>query len=396
MTALAPSIVPATPAARKLSSAIRVGSPRHSRLTFVLLLLQLSGTVGQSVQPTYQLGSIVGSVAAASLVPSHRRELQAPSTSPAPAAPPALCIGAVTCVGMLAYASVGCSEFPVCAYGTDCTDCGSHAMQLPPPHLVLPPPRMPSTPGSISADTSSPPSPKSTAPQPLAPPSAPSPPRPLPPPSLTHSSSPPSSSLPPPQGTTLHTHANSAATGWKATALQGEMGRFACLLSMVLFAMAGLVVRLVGLFRALRSSTMRDGSQGARGSRRGRSQPGDAPWISNLQRGPISSEVQSPGDAPWRGLIAAAAAAAEAEAAVVVLAQDRCPICLEPLSADVRILACGHKMCVMPCYKSFMNLSVRPTREGNWNPQRILRACVGGYGPCLCPLCRAAIVNMTI
>ena len=250
MTALAPSIVPATPAARKLSSTIRVGSPRHSRLTFVLLLLQLSGTVGQSVQPTYQLGSIVGSVAAASLVPSHRRELQAPSTSPAPALPPALCISAVTCVGMLAYASDGCSddgglssEFPVCAYGTDCADCGSHAMQLPPPHLVLPPPRMPSTPGSISADTSSPPSPKSTAPQPLAPPSAPSPPRPLPPPSLTHSSSPPSSSLPPPQGTTLHTHANSAATGWKATALQGEMGRFACLLSIGFFAMAGLVVR---------------------------------------------------------------------------------------------------------------------------------------------------------
>ena len=58
---------------------------------------------------------------------------------------------------------------------------------------------------------------------------------------------------------------------------------------------------------------------------------------------------------------------------MVVLAQDRCPICLEPLSADVRILACGHKMCVMPCYTSFMNLSVRPTREGNWNPQRMLR-----------------------
>ena len=45
-------------------------------LTFVLLLLQLSGTVGIPVQPTYQLGSIVGSVASASLVPSHRRELQ--------------------------------------------------------------------------------------------------------------------------------------------------------------------------------------------------------------------------------------------------------------------------------------------------------------------------------
>ena len=40
---------------------------------------------------------------------------------------------------------------------------------------------------------------------------------------------------------------------WNATALQGEMGRFACLLSMVFFALAGLIVRLVGLFRALRS-----------------------------------------------------------------------------------------------------------------------------------------------
>ena len=59
MTALAPTIVPATPAkglACKLLCAIRVGSSRHSRLTFVLLL-QLSGTVGQSVP----------------LVPSHRR-----------------------------------------------------------------------------------------------------------------------------------------------------------------------------------------------------------------------------------------------------------------------------------------------------------------------------------
>ena len=40
----------------------------------------------------------------------------------------------------------------------------------------------------------------------------------------------------------------------------------ASLLSMVFFAMAGLVVRLVGLLRALRSSLMRDGTQGARGS----------------------------------------------------------------------------------------------------------------------------------
>eukprot|EP00900_Chrysochromulina_parva_P001682 jgi/Chrpa1/11514/Chrysochromulina_OHIO_Genome00017319-RA len=102
---------------------------------------------------------------------------------------------------------------------------------------------MPPTPGSISAGTPSPPSPKSTAPPPLAPPSAPSPPRPLPPPPLTHPSSPPPSSLPPPQGATLHTHAYSAATGWKATALQGDKGRFACLLSMVFFAMAGLVAR---------------------------------------------------------------------------------------------------------------------------------------------------------
>ena len=44
MTALAPTTIPATPAkglARKLLCAIRVGSPRHSMLTFVLLLLQL-------------------------------------------------------------------------------------------------------------------------------------------------------------------------------------------------------------------------------------------------------------------------------------------------------------------------------------------------------------------
>ena len=102
---------------------------------------------------------------------------------------------------------------------------------------------MPPTPGSKTACTPSPPSPKSTAPSPLAPPSTPSPPRPFPPPPLKHPSSPPPSSLPPPQGTTLHTHANSAATGWKATALQGEMGRFACLFSMVFFAMACLVVR---------------------------------------------------------------------------------------------------------------------------------------------------------
>eukprot|EP00900_Chrysochromulina_parva_P014629 jgi/Chrpa1/23167/Chrysochromulina_OHIO_Genome00023268-RA len=115
------------------------------------------------------------------------------------------------------------------------------------PPGVLPPP---SPPGSISAGTPSPPSPKSTAPPPLAPPSTPSPPRPSPPPPLTHPtppmthpSSPPPSSLPPPHGATLHTHANSAATGRKATALQGEMGRFAFLLSMVFFAMAGLVVR---------------------------------------------------------------------------------------------------------------------------------------------------------
>jgi hypothetical protein len=50
MTSLAPTNVPATPAkglARKLLSAIRVGSLRHSMLTFALLLLQLSGTVGQ-------------------------------------------------------------------------------------------------------------------------------------------------------------------------------------------------------------------------------------------------------------------------------------------------------------------------------------------------------------
>jgi hypothetical protein len=118
--------------------------------------------------------------------------------------------------------------------------------RTPMPPVVLPPPsppRMPPTPDSISAGTPSPPSPKSSAFPPLAPPSTPSPPRPSPPPPLTHPSSPPPSSLPPPHGATLHTHANSAATGRKATALQGEMGRFACLFSMVFFAIAGLVVR---------------------------------------------------------------------------------------------------------------------------------------------------------
>jgi hypothetical protein len=246
------------------------------------------------------------------------------STPPASAAPPALCINTALCIGMPAYASDGCcddggpgAEYPDGQYGTDgadCADCGmrqplplptagsppgkgicletcfcadgancgSHtAVQLSPPPVALPPPsppRMPPTPGSISAGTPSPPSPKSTAPPPLASPSAPLP-RPLPPPPLMHPpSSPPPSSLPPPQGATLHTHAYSAATGWKATSLQGEKGRCACLLSMAFFAMAGLVARLVGLFRALRSSTMRDGTQGERGSRRGRSQPGCARW----------------------------------------------------------------------------------------------------------------------
>jgi hypothetical protein len=245
------------------------------------------------------------------------------STPPAPAAPPALCINTVTRIGMPADASDGCgddggpgAEYQDGQYGTDCTDCGDCGMRQPLPTASSPPgkgicletcscadgancgshtavqsspptmavrpplpPRMQPTPGSISADTPSPPSPKSTAPPPLAPPSAPSPPRPLPPPPPMHPpSSPPPSSLPPPKGATFHTHANSAATGWKATALQGEMGRLACLLSMVFFAMAGLVARLVGLCRALRSSTMRDGTQGARGSRRGRSQPGCARW----------------------------------------------------------------------------------------------------------------------
>jgi hypothetical protein len=240
------------------------------------------------------------------------------STPPAPAAPAALCINSVTRIGMPACASDGCcndggpgAEDP----DTDCADCGIRqplplptasappskgvcletrfcadgancgsrpAVHSSPPPVALPPPsppRMPPTPGSISAGTPSPPSPKSTAPPPLAPPSAPSPPRPFPPPPPMHPpSSPPTTSLPPPQGATPHTHAYSAATGRKATALQGEKGRFACLLSMAFFAMAGLVARLVGLCRALRSSTMRDGTQGARGSRRGRSQPGCARW----------------------------------------------------------------------------------------------------------------------
>eukprot|EP00900_Chrysochromulina_parva_P007951 jgi/Chrpa1/17157/Chrysochromulina_OHIO_Genome00024373-RA len=80
----------------------------------------------------------------------------------------------------------------------------------------------------------------------MAPPSTPSPPPPSPPPPLTHHpSSPPPSSLPPPRGATPHAHAHSAAPGREATALQGKMSRFACLLSMVFFAMAGLDVRLM-------------------------------------------------------------------------------------------------------------------------------------------------------
>eukprot|EP00900_Chrysochromulina_parva_P018712 jgi/Chrpa1/26842/Chrysochromulina_OHIO_Genome00026444-RA len=187
------------------------------------------------------------------------------STPPAPAATPALCINTVTRIGTPADASDGCcddggpgAEYPDGQYGTDgadfgmrqplltacstpgngisletcfCADganCGSHpAVQSSPPPEALPPPsppRMPPTPGSISAGTPSPPSPKSTAPPPLEPPPAPSPPRPSPPPPPMHPpSSPPPSSLPPPKGATFHTHANSAATGWKATALLGEI-----------------------------------------------------------------------------------------------------------------------------------------------------------------------------
>jgi hypothetical protein len=96
----------------------------------------------------------------------------------------------------------------------------------------------------------------------MAPPSTPSPPPPSPPPPLTHHpSSPPPNSLPPPRGATPHAHANSAAPGREATALQGKMSRFACLLSMVFFAMAGLDVRSMGLFRALLSSIMRERTQ---------------------------------------------------------------------------------------------------------------------------------------
>eukprot|EP00900_Chrysochromulina_parva_P012048 jgi/Chrpa1/20844/Chrysochromulina_OHIO_Genome00023949-RA len=80
----------------------------------------------------------------------------------------------------------------------------------------------------------------STAPPPLAPPSTPSPPPPSPPPPLTqHPSSPPPSSRPPPRGATPRAHANFAAPGREATALQGKISRFACLLSTVFFAMAG-------------------------------------------------------------------------------------------------------------------------------------------------------------
>jgi hypothetical protein len=94
MTALAPTNVPATPAkglARKLLSAIRVGSLRHSMLTFVLLLLQLSGTVGQ-------------------------------------------------CTNTCNYAYDGdCddggpgNEYNICSLGTDCYDCGPRSQSSPPP-----------------------------------------------------------------------------------------------------------------------------------------------------------------------------------------------------------------------------------------------------------------------
>ena len=144
----------------------------------------------------------------------------------------------------------------------------------PPPMIsLLAAPPMP----PLSPQAPPPPPPPTPSVPPLAPPSPPLPLQPSPPPPLTHPSSPPPSLLPPPQGATPHTHANSADTGWKATALQGKVGQLACLLSTVFFAMAGLVVRLVGLFRALRSCTMRDGTQRARGwSRRGRSQAGNA------------------------------------------------------------------------------------------------------------------------
>ena len=258
------------------------------------------------------------------------------STPLAPAAPPALCINTVTRIGLPAYASDGCcdgggpgaeypdghygtdcadcgmlqplptassppgkgicletcddggpsSEFLVCAYGTDCVECGSHAVQSSPPPVALPPsspPRMPPTPGSISADTPSPPpSP------PLAPPSAPSPPRSSPPPPCMHPLSPPPSSLPPPQGATPHVHANSASTGRKATALQGEMGRVTCLLSMVVFAMAGLIVSSYGwwgclqhCFRA-RCETGRKEHVGVREEGRSRDVlNGESGWLSS-------------------------------------------------------------------------------------------------------------------
>ena len=95
----------------------------------------------------------------------------------------------------------------------------------------------------------------------------------------------PPSSLPPSQGATPHMHANSASTGRKATALQGEMGRVTCLLSMVVFAMAGLIVSSYGwwgclehCFRARCETGRKELEQGARGSPRGRSKPGCAQW----------------------------------------------------------------------------------------------------------------------
>ena len=168
------------------------------------------------------------------------------------------------------------SRYSDCKLGTDCFDCGISPHKPPSaPSLRRPPPlaRNPSWPVLARP----PPLPRAP-PLPLLPP--------LVCPAiiataqiLRRPSSPPPSSLPPPQGATPNTHANSAATGWKATALQGEMGRFARLLSVAFFAMAGLVLRLVGLFRALRSSTMRDRTHRARGSPRGRSG-----WLSSRWR----------------------------------------------------------------------------------------------------------------
>ena len=110
MTALAPTTIPATPAkglARKLLCAIRVGSPRHSMLTFVLLLLQLSGTVAQCTDSCV-----------------FKYDGQCDDGGPG-------------------------NVYNFCSLGTDCRDCGPRFLSSPAP----PPPPPPSLPDWFKGPT---------------------------------------------------------------------------------------------------------------------------------------------------------------------------------------------------------------------------------------------------